>query len=78
MFTSLNRTLDEARPLEHLDMLRDPVERHREAVREAADGDVAAGEDGQDRATRRIRERAVDLVERGCARAGHVLYSTVW
>ena len=63
MFASLNRALDESRPFENLHMLRDAVERNREAAGQTPDVDVAACEHREDRAAGRIGNSTIDSVQ---------------
>lgn len=56
----------QARPLEHDEVFADRGERHREGARQLADGGLARGEPRDDRAARRIGERAEYGVEARC------------
>jgi hypothetical protein len=57
----------EPRALEHAQVLGHGGQRHRERVREIADGGIAGGEPRQNRAPRRIRQRGKRPVERPVA-----------
>ena len=64
MAPALDRATHQARPLEHLDVLRRCGERHAEGLGELADGQLAAGERGQHVPAGAVREGVEDGVHR--------------
>ena len=66
-------SLDEARGLEHFDVLRSSRERHLERRAELADGQFAGGESAQHGASRRIGQGVKHAIERRCHIFNHMV-----
>ena len=64
MAPAVDRATDQARPFEHLDVLRRRGQRHRERLGELADGQLVSGEPAEHVPAGAVREGVQDRVHR--------------
>ena len=78
MLPALDRALHQSGPLQNLHVLGDPVERNGEPFRQPPDVDLSLRQDTQDRATGRICNSAIDLVQHRLHWSAGGFRSTIW